>query len=345
MTRTIGLLPGDPGGVGPEIVARLLAADMPAGVRPLLIGDPHVFALGQRQAGTTQALVPCDARRGALPDPVAGTYALHALDTIAPADLAIGQTSRPGGRSVLRTLAAALDLWRAGRIDALVFAPFNKTALHLAGMTQEGEGQWIAEALGVTGHVSELNTLGALWTARVTSHIPLRAVADAITGDGIHAAARLVHDTLVGAGRPRPRIAVAALNPHAGDGGNYGREEIEVIGPAVQALAATGMDIIGPLPSDTVFLAAQRGAVDAVVTMYHDQGQIALKLLGFDRGVTVHGGLPLPVTTPAHGSAFDIAGKGQADPGPLRAAFALAGDLAGDLAVARDMGIAEASTG
>ncbi|MEQ9314356.1 MAG: 4-hydroxythreonine-4-phosphate dehydrogenase PdxA, partial [Henriciella sp.] len=127
-----------------------------------------------------------------------------------------------------------------------------------------------------------------------------------------------------------PRIAVAALNPHAGDGGNFGREEIDIIEPAVRKLAETQMAVEGPLPSDTVFLRVTRGELDAVVTMYHDQGQIALKLLGFDRGVTVQGGLPVPVTTPAHGTAFDIAGRGEADLGATRAAFALACSMVAD---------------
>ena len=142
----------------------------------------------------------------------------------------------------------------------------------------------------------------------MTSHIPLRDVADAITIDGVVEAVRIVDGNLRAAGNAAPRIAVAGLNPHAGDGGSLGREEIDVIAPAVARAQAEGIDARGPLPSDTIFVAARRGDFDAVVSMYHDQGQIAMKLMGFDSGVTLHGGLPVPVATCASGTAFDIVG-------------------------------------
>ncbi len=142
--------------------------------------------------------------------------------------------------------------------------------------------------------------------ARFTSHIPLRAVVDTISEERIHEAVHLIDRILRKSGVSRPRISVAALNPHAGDGGNFGREEIDIIEPAVRKLARSQMSVDGPWPSDTVFRKALTKEVDAVVTMYHDQGQIALKLLGFDRGVSVQGGLPFPVATPAHGTAFEI---------------------------------------
>jgi len=161
----------------------------------------------------------------------------------------------------------------------------------------------------------------------VTSHIALKEVADSIEGERICEAVALIDRTLKRSGLARPRISVAALNPHAGDGGKFGREEIDIIRPAVERMARRQIAVDGPWPSDTVFLKAKAGEIDAVVTMYHDQGQIALKLMGFDRGVTVQGGMPFPVTTPAHGTAFDIAGQGRADPGAMRAAFALACDM------------------
>jgi 4-hydroxythreonine-4-phosphate dehydrogenase len=140
--------------------------------------------------------------------------------------------------------------------------------------------------------------------------VPLRAVADLITQESVIDAIRLAHDTLRAGGNPHPRIGVAGLNPHAGDGGIFGREEIDVIEPAVERAKAQQIAVEGPYPSDTVFLRARDGAFDAVVTMYHDQGQIAMKLMGFERGITIQGGLPVPIVTPAHGSAFDIAGQG-----------------------------------
>jgi 4-hydroxythreonine-4-phosphate dehydrogenase len=160
-------------------------------------------------------------------------------------------------------------------------------------------------------------------TTRVTSHIRLKDVVANIDQRGILRAVELAESTLKRTGLARPSIAVAALNPHAGDNGKFGREEIEIIEPAIRACQQKQMDVSGPWPSDTVFLKAQRGEVDAVVTMYHDQGQIAIKLLGFERGVTVAGGLPVAVATPAHGTAFDIAGQNKANASAIRQAFDL----------------------
>jgi 4-hydroxythreonine-4-phosphate dehydrogenase len=176
--------------------------------------------------------------------------------------------------------------------------------------------------------VSEINVCGRLWTSRVTSHVPLREVADLLTVEKICDAARLLHRTIAKSGIAAPRIAVAGLNPHAGEGGLLGTEEIDTIAPAVEQLRAEGLDAIGPLPADTLFVAARRGDFHGAVTMYHDQGQIAMKLMGFERGVTVAGGLAAIITTPAHGTAFDIAGKGVADPGAMRQAFLIACEMA-----------------
>lgn len=322
MKPRIGIIPGDPSGIGPELVARLLAQDgVAAAAHILLIGDAHVFRAGQAVAGLDHALTPLDARAA---DWTGTPGALHAMDTIAPEEIAVASVTEACGRSVLRTLDEALDLARDGVIDAIVFGPFNKAAMHLAGIGHDDELHYMAERLRVQGYISELNTLDGIWTSRVTSHIALRDVADTITGDRVAQATRLIDTTLRRAGVARPQIAIAALNPHAGDGGNFGREEIDVLSPAIAAMAAQQMAVSGPWPSDTVFLKAMRKEIDAVVTMYHDQGQIALKLLGFDRGVTVQGGLPIPVATPAHGTAFDIAGQGKADVGAMRAAFDIA---------------------
>jgi 4-hydroxythreonine-4-phosphate dehydrogenase len=170
--------------------------------------------------------------------------------------------------------------------------------------------------------------LDGLWNARVTSHISLAEVASHITRERVLRALRLTDASMRTAGFNRPRIAVAGLNPHAGDGGNFGREEIDAIGPAVEEAAAGGIATEGPFPADTVFLRAKSGKFDAVLTMYHDQGQIAMKLMGFDRGVTLLGGFPFPICTPAHGTAYDIAGKGIANVGAARAAILLAAEMA-----------------
>ena len=228
------------------------------------------------------------------------------------------------GLSALSNLNCALELARDGIIDAITFGPFNKAALIKAGLGHEDELHYMAEFLGVETYISELNTLEGLWTSRVSSHIALKEVPDYITEHRISEAVHLIDKTLRRSGMSRPRLSVAALNPHAGDNGNFGREEIEVIAPSVQKLQAKQVNVDGPWPSDTVFLKAKAGEVDGIITMYHDQGQIALKLMGFDRGVTVQGGIPFPVTTPAHGTAFDIAGTGTADVKAMTAALDIA---------------------
>ena len=175
--------------------------------------------------------------------------------------------------------------------------------MKLGGLRHEDELHHFATYLGVTGYFCEFNTLGSLWTARVSSHVPLKDAVSYLSRERIVAATRLIHDSLRANGVDAPRIAVAAFNPHGGEGGTCGREEIDIIAPAVRDLQAMGVPAVGPFPADTIFLKARDGEFDAVVTMYHDQGQIAMKLMGFDRGVTVPGGLPIPIATPAHASS------------------------------------------
>lgn len=317
----IAIIPGEPAGIGPELVARLLAEpDVAQTASILLVGDRHVFELGRRQAGADWALREVDADEPAGWSEGEG-YALLATDTIAPCDVRIAEVSEAGGRSSLRTLDMAVDMAVAGTVDGVLFGPFNKTSLHMAGMDAEDEHRYIARHIGFTGHYGEVNMLDELMTTRVTSHIALKDVVRNITVDEVVKAIRLAEDTLTAAGVSRPRIGVAALNPHAGDNGNFGTEEIDVLAPAIERARCFQIDVDGPWPSDTVFLRGRDGLLDAVVTMYHDQGQIAMKLMGFDRGITIAAGLPIPVTTPAHGTAFDIAGRGEANPGAMRKAF------------------------
>lgn len=313
---------GDPAGIGSELVARLLAdpetrdrADV------LILGDPDELRDGLSIAGT-----------GFDYDEVRDAAALSD-NPGKPLFLRLGGTGNnwkraeataEGGLHCLETLGHGLDMVARGDADALVFAPLNKSSLHAAGMTQSDELHWFADRLGHTGTVSEINVMEGLWTSRVTSHVALRDVADLITEDKIIDSARLIHAALIEAGLDSPRIGVCGLNPHNGDNGNFGTEEIDIIAPAVARAKALGLPVEGPYPSDTIFLKAVARELDAVVTLYHDQGQIAIKLLGFWQGVTVQGGLPVPITTPAHGTAFDIRGKGTANPGPMRAAFNIA---------------------
>ena len=326
MKPRIGIIPGDPGGIGPELIAKLLSDEEVRGKADiLLIGDRHLFEMGQRQAGIEFEMTDCLAEDGGWTE-ISG-LALHDRETIAADNVRLAEVTIENGRSALSNLNCALEMARDGIIDAITFGPFNKAALIEAGLGHEDELHYMAEFLGVETYISELNTLNGIWTSRVSSHIALKDVPNFITSHRITEAVTLIDRTLRRSGLSRPRLSVAALNPHAGDNGNFGMEEIEVITPTVETLRHQQLNIDGPWPSDTVFLKAKAGEVDGIITMYHDQGQIALKLMGFDRGVTVQGGIPFPVTTPAHGTAFDIAGTGTADVGATRAAFDIACDM------------------
>ena len=321
----VGLLLGDPCGIGPELVAKLMAGgELDPDAATIVIGEPGVLARGARCAGVELGLPEVSS-----PDEAArGTAALLRGPSLDPAAAPVGEVSAAAGAYVLDVFRQALGLARAGALDALCFAPCNKQAMHAGGLAFEDELRFFAHELGCAGCVGEINATGDLATTRVTSHVPLRAVADLITEDAVLNATRLAHRTLRAAGKPHPRIAVAGLNPHAGDGGVFGREEIEVIAPAMARARAEQIAASGPYPADTVFVRARDGAFDAVVTMYHDQGQIAMKLMGFERGITILAGLPVPITTPAHGSAFDIAGTGSARVDALRQAYLTACGMA-----------------
>jgi 4-hydroxythreonine-4-phosphate dehydrogenase len=225
---------------------------------------------------------------------------------------------------VLKVLTLCLDAASAGQIDAICFAPLNKQSMKMAGMKFADEMHFVADHLKVSSSLCEFNSLGNLWTSRITSHVPLKDVVLYLTRERIVDAVKLLYDALRLAGFEHPRVAVAALNPHAGEGGTCGREEIDIIAPAVSDANAQGYPVSGPFPADTIFLKARDGQFDGIVTMYHDQGQIAVKLLGFERGVTIQGGLPIPITTPAHGTAFDIAGQNKANVEATVQAFLIA---------------------
>lgn len=320
MKPRLAIIPGDPSGIGPELIAKLLHDEgVQAAADILLVGDGHLWQRGAKQAGLEISLAVVG--EGDIPN-FSGLAHLP-LETISPDDVQVAEVTIAGGTSSLRCLDKALDLAQAGLVDGILFAPFNKAAMTSAGLDAEDEHRYIARYIGWKKYHSEINVLDELMTTRVTSHIPLKDVADHIDQDAIIRAVKLANQTLVKAGKERPSIAVAALNPHAGDNGKFGSEEIEILEPAVKQCQQLQMNVTGPWPSDTVFLKALRKEVDAVVTMYHDQGQIAIKLLGFERGVTVAGGLPIPIATPAHGTAFDIAGQNKANVSATRQAFDL----------------------
>jgi 4-hydroxythreonine-4-phosphate dehydrogenase len=311
---------GDPAGISPELMARLLArTDLMARANVIVIGDRRVLAAGERTAGVSidiPVMGPAEIDRANSGGPV--FIDLRNLD---PSEIPLAEASRSGGTFAMHNFREALMLAKAGKVDGVMFTPFNKLALKKAGNPYPDEIRWAADVLGWDGPCSEYNRLDDLWNARVTSHEPLKSVPAMLTRERIVAAIEATTDMLTNAGVRQPRIAVAGLNPHAGEEGLFGREEIDVIAPAVDEARRHGHDVSGPFPADTVWLRARRGDYDVVLSMYHDQGQIALKLLGFERGVTILGGLPVPIVTPAHGTAYDIAGRGIADPGATIKAF------------------------
>lgn len=326
MRPTIAVLLGDRNGIGPELVAGLLArAEVHEQARLVGLGDPAVLAEGCAAAAVELAPEVVASLEGAA-TPMGGPAAAPLWLELRPEPgtaTTRGRPSAAAGREMLEQLRRAARLAREGAVDGIVFAPLNKHAIHLADPEFRDELGFLAAELGHRGGYGELNVLGKLWTSRVTSHLALKEVSARISAASVHGAIRLLHDALVAAGRSRPRLAVSGLNPHAGDGGMFGREEIDHIAPGIARACADGIRAEGPFPADTVFVAARDGAYDAVVSMFHDQGQIAMKLMGFGRGVTVAGGLPVPITTPAHGTAYDIAGKGVATGEGLWQAFLL----------------------
>jgi 4-hydroxythreonine-4-phosphate dehydrogenase len=323
----IALAMGDPAGISPELTAKAVGLDeVHSRARLIVVGDRRVFNEGSRIAGvkTDMKTVASDPTA----EPNDGDPIFLDLGNLDPTSISRGLAARQGGQFALENYRYALELARDGRVGAVCFTPFNKKAMRLARPSYDDEIAYSAEVVGLGRPASEFNILDKLWNARVTSHIPLAEVSASLTKERILRALKLTDACMRSAGFPCPRIAVAGFNPHAGDGGNFGREEIDVIAPAVEAGKRDGIFVEGPFPADTVFLRAKSGAFDAVLTMYHDQGQIAMKLMGFDRGVTLLGGFPFPICTPAHGTAYDIAGKGIASVGATRAALLLAAEMA-----------------
>jgi 4-hydroxythreonine-4-phosphate dehydrogenase len=316
---------GDAAGIGPELVAKALASEaMQAICRPVVVGPMWLLERGMQVAKVRVAVAGCDpAKIDGVP---AGTVPV--VDSGWPsADFPYGKLSPAAGKLCIEMLRAAVNMARAKQADGIVFAPLNKEALSKGGNPHKDELHLLAEWLGDT-EVGEINAAAGLVTTRVTSHIPLKDVAASIRPERIMLAIRMLHETLQEIGVQNGKIGVAALNPHGGEHGLCGSEEIEIIEPTVARAQAEGLPAVGPFPADTIFLRARKGEFQGIVIMYHDQGQVATKLLGFDQGVTIQGGLSVVTTTPAHGTAFDIAGKGIANPGAFQEAVRLATRMA-----------------
>lgn len=323
----LGLMLGDVTGIGPEISIKLLASGMPNSVaRVVVIGDARVFDQGCRDAGirlNSRVYDDIDSiewNGDAVP--------LIDLGNVDPAKFPHGVSSDESGKLCGDTLKYMIDLAGAGKIDGICFAPLNKGAMNRGGWKYPDEHQMFAALTQHKGFFGEMNVIKEFSTFRVTSHIALKEAVNMISPERITAAVGLADQSLRAAGISQPRIGVAALNPHCGENGLFGDEEIRVIRPTVDALRGSGINCTGPISSDVIFLKALKGEFDGVVMMYHDQGQIATKLLGFNKGVTVTAGLKTVFTTPAHGTAYDIAGKGVADTGALEQALRIAARMA-----------------
>lgn len=328
----IGLVQGDPAGIGPELMVKLLSdttvtnrADI------IIIGDPSVIERGEKIVGTSIKRT----HLGSLHSQTIDNEIIH-LDLMVEGlqEVPVGQVSAAGGKSSLLGLEKAFDLSKQGLINGICFMPFNKQSMHLGGNRFMDEIGFAREYFGIDTAASEFNIANGMWNGRVTSHVPMKDVPGLLSEERICQSIELADSTLKLAGYERPRIVVAAYNPHAGDGGVMGREEIDFIRPAVKRMQQRQIHVSGPLPADTLWLKVRDGEYDVVVTMYHDQGQIAIKLLGFDQGVSMLAGLPVPVTTPAHGTAFDISGKNVANLDPARNAFMMCCDMADGLSAA-----------
>ncbi|HVB09356.1 MAG TPA: 4-hydroxythreonine-4-phosphate dehydrogenase PdxA [Bacillota bacterium] len=322
MLPLIGITMGDPAGIGPEVAAKAAAdPDVRAACVPLLLGDPSRFAA----SGSPRTLVPVAAPAAARTLP---SNAIAVLPCgLVPAGLAWGVPDPVAGQAALHVIDTSIDLALAGVIDGVATAPVNKATIAASGDPFTGHTERFAERTGAA-EVAMLLVGGRLRVAHVSTHVPLRQAIDRVRTARILTVARLLHDGLVRLGVATPRLAIAGLNPHAGEGGLFGSEDAEQIAPAVAAIQAAGLDCQGPLPPDTVFWRAARGDFDGVVAMYHDQGHIACKLMGFADGVNITLGLPIVRTSVDHGTAYDIAGRGTADPQSMREAIRIAARLA-----------------
>lgn len=325
----IGITMGDTAGIGAELTAKLLSDP---GVfdrgRVVLIGDKRQWEAGVAVAGVR----PPSPRTITTPDEIPTAkedFLLLDFPTMDPKSVEYGKVDPRSGRAVLDTILFTIKVILEEKIDAYLFAPLNKEAMHKGGSPYGSELALFKEHFPVNTALEEINILDESWTMRVTSHVAIKDVPSLITVQAVLDAVRFLYAAMTAYGKASPRLAVAALNPHGGEHGLFGDEEGRAIEPAVRKAREEGIDISGPFPSDTIFLKFRDGIYDGVISMYHDQGQIATKLMGFHRGVTYHAGFPVPITTPAHGTAFDIAGKGIADPGATRHAFNVACKIAG----------------
>ncbi|MCC5881446.1 MAG: 4-hydroxythreonine-4-phosphate dehydrogenase PdxA [Halomonas sp.] len=314
---------GDPAGIGPEIICRALG-DMTERERDslLLVGDAAIYRRAAALVGAAFDFAPLEEAR-----PGDGRVAVAEVDALEAQSMPDGCISAAGGDLAFRCVRRAVELVQSGRAQVIVTAPLNKAALHAAGHHYDGHTGMLA---ALTGAPSSFMLLASerLSTLHVSTHVSLREAIERVSEARIAATVEVGHEHLVKMGISQPRIAVAGLNPHCGEGGIFGDEDERIIAPAVRQLQQHGFDVIGPISADSVFYRATRGEFDLVVAQYHDQGHIPVKLIAFDTTVNVSLGLPILRTSVDHGTAFDIAWQGRADATNMTAAIAYARRLA-----------------
>jgi 4-hydroxythreonine-4-phosphate dehydrogenase len=330
----IAVTMGDPAGVGPEIIAKTFAEEgFREHNRALVIGDPHIL---ERAAKLLELPL---LRVNEISSPEQAALEVGSVDVLAvgevPRNLPFGELDARAGEAAFRYLQRATELASAGRVGAIATAPLNKEAMHLAGHKYPGHTEILAELTNTQDYAMMLVT-EELKVIHVSTHVSLREAIERVKPQRELAVIRLADAALRKLGVESPKVAVAGLNPHAGENGLFGIEDIECIAPAVEAARENeGIEASGPYPPDTVMMRARRGEFDIVVVQYHDQGHIPVKLMGFESGVNVTVGLPFFRTSVDHGTAFDIAGRGEADHASMRAAI----DLARNLAIAEDRAV------
>ncbi len=317
---------GDPAGIGPEVVARAVTdPQVLAQARPLVVGDASVMMEALRLVGSRAQVVRVTGPEGVEPTP--DRVPVRDLDNVDWREVPRGRVSAAAGRASYAYVVEAVRMAQAGQVAGVVTAPINKAAWGEAGYRAPGHTELLGRLTGAP-ETRMLLVTPRLRVVHVTTHIPLRAVSERVTRERVLTTIALLVEALRRMGIPHPRVAVAGLNPHAGEGGRFGDEEVREIGPAVAEARRRGWQVVGPLPGDTVFYRALQGEFDAVVAIYHDQGHIPVKLLGFEEGVNVTLGLPIVRTSVDHGTAFDIAWQGKASPRSMVAAIGLAAALA-----------------
>ena len=319
----IAITMGDPAGIGPEIICRALNA-MSAAERAsaLVVGDPAIFRRATASIGADLAFAALEQA-----EHEEGSVAVAEVKVPPGVEIPDGQISASAGDMAFRCVQKAVELVQAERAQVIVTAPLNKAALHEAGHHYDGHTGMLAS---LTGAPSSFMLLASesLSTLHVSTHVSLREAIDRVTPERIIATVEAGHAHLVALGMREPRIAVAGLNPHCGEGGIFGDEDSRCIAPAVERLRERGFAVSGPISADTVFYRASQGEFDLVIAQYHDQGHIPVKLIAFDTTVNVSLGLPLQRTSVDHGTAFDIAWQGKADATNMRSAIAYARRLA-----------------